>query len=200
MLLKYNFCPTTKSQNCWIRTLFILFFSGRSGLGISDQALLVNLSSSGCWYEAAVESTMCVTIRGSELPSFIEFMRLDSTLTGPGFTCCTSSRDVVYRTLVLLSSCNVAVLYCYSVTVARWEQGRRVLQISRRHSRVRGESNIAHLARPTIPFHPNQPHNQHQHPAMLSHNQQQHAKKNMYDASPDHKIKIMFKELWLLRI
>ena len=48
MLLKYNFCPTTKSQNCWIRTLFILFFSGRTGLGSSAQVLLVNLSSSGC--------------------------------------------------------------------------------------------------------------------------------------------------------
>ena len=162
-----------KARNCWIRTLFIVFFSSRTGLGISALALLVNLSSSGCWYEAAVESTMCVTIRGRELPSIIEFMRLDSTLTGPGFTWCISSCDVAHRTLVLLSCCNVAVLQCYSVTVARWEQGRRVLQISRRHSQVRGESNIAHLARPTIPFHPNQPHNQHQHPAAISHNQQQ---------------------------
>ena len=61
---------------------------------------------------------MCVTIRGRELPSFIEFMRLDSTLTGPGFTWGISSCDVVYRTLVLLSCCNVAVLQCYGVTVA----------------------------------------------------------------------------------
>ena len=61
---------------------------------------------------------MCVTIMGRELPSFIEFMRLDSTLTGPGFTWCISSCDVVYRTLVLLSCCNVAVLQCYGVTVA----------------------------------------------------------------------------------
>ena len=102
--------------------LFILFFSNRTGLGISAQALLVNLSSSGCWYEAAVESTMCVTIRGRELPSIIEFMRLDSTLTGPGFTWCISSCDVVYRTLVLLSCCNIAVL-SYTVTVLHCDNG-----------------------------------------------------------------------------
>ena len=113
-----------KARNCWIRTLFILFFSNRTGLGISAQALLVNLSSSGCWYEAAVESTMCVTIRGRELPSIIEFMRLDSTLTGPGFTYCISSYDIVHKTLALLSCCNIAVLsytvtvlHCYSGTV-----------------------------------------------------------------------------------
>ena len=50
MLLKYNFCPTTKSQKLLDKNTvyFVLFFSNRTGLGISAQALLVNLSSSGC--------------------------------------------------------------------------------------------------------------------------------------------------------
>ena len=138
-----------KARNCWIRTLFIMFFSGRTGLGISAQALLVNLSSSGCWYEAAVESTMCVTIRGRELPSIIEFMRLDSTLTGPGFTWCISSCDVAHRTLVLLSCCNVAVLYCYSVTLLRWHGESREGECYRFHGVIPESEGSPTL--PTLP-------------------------------------------------
>ena len=128
---------------------------------------------------------------------FIEFMRLDSTLTGPGFTWCISSCDVVYRTLVLLSCCNVAVLYCYSVTVLQWLGESKEGECYRFHG-VIPESEGS----PTLPTLPD--------PQYLSTLTSpiisisilpcsviisNSMLKNMYDASPDHKIKIMFKEL-----
>ena len=92
---------------------------------------------------------MCVTIRGRELPSIIEFMRLDSTLTGPGFTWCISSCDVAHRTLVLLSCCNVAVLYCYSVTLLQWHGESREGECYRFHGVIAESEGSPTL--PTLP-------------------------------------------------